>query len=210
MLIFIRLFPPSFSKESLMPRAGEYSRTDPRQRILDASYDLFVERGVRAVGINEIIQVAGVAKASFYSHFPSKNDLILAFLDRRRSIFTIGYLGAESQRRGASPEEQLFTIFDLFEEWFRTPDFTGCPYIRALLETGPEDEVGEASAGYLREMRDEVQKAAETMNLIDPRGFAECWMILLQGSVVAALATGYAPDRVKQMGRMLMASHTRS
>lgn len=193
-----------------MPRAGEYSRSDPHQRILDASYDLFVDRGVRAVGINEIIKVAGVAKASFYSYFPSKNDLILAFLDRRRSIFTIGYLGAESQKRSTSHEEQLFTIFDIFEEWFQAPDFTGCPYIRALVEAGPEHEVGEASAGYLREMRDEVQEAAKAMNLINPREFADCWMILLQGSVIAALATGYAPDRVKQMGRMLMASHTRS
>lgn len=191
-----------------MLRAGEYSGSDPRQRILDASYDLFVDRGVRAVGINEIIKVAGVAKASFYSYFPSKNDLILAFLDRRRSIFTIGYLGAESQKRGASPEEQLFTIFDIFEEWFRASDFTGCPYIRALIENGQDNKVGQASAEYLREMRDEVQKAAEAMNLIDPQDFAECWMILPQGSVVAALATGYTPDRVNHMGRMLMASHT--
>ncbi|WP_247826764.1 TetR/AcrR family transcriptional regulator [Arthrobacter antioxidans] len=87
---------------------------DARQRIRDASYDLFVQRGVRAVGINEIIHAAGVAKASFYSHFPSKNDLVRAFLDRRRGLFTIGYLGAKSQKRGDSAQGQLLAIFDIF------------------------------------------------------------------------------------------------
>ncbi len=179
-----------------------------RERILDASYDLFVERGVRSVGINEIIHTAGVAKASFYSHFPSKNDLIMAFLSRRRDLFTIGYLGAEAQKRGDSPQDQLLAIFDIFDEWFQAEDFTGCPYIRALVEAGPGDVIGAASAGYLRDMRDQVESAAAGMGLTDPRDFAECWMILLQGSVVAAMGSGYtSPGRIRKLGQLLIASH---
>lgn len=182
---------------------------DARERILAASYDLFVERGVRAVGINEIIATAGVARASFYSHFPSKNDLILAFLERRRSEFTVGFLSAESQRRGESPKEQLLAIFDIFDEWFQSEDFTGCPYIRSLVEAGPDDGAGAASAGYLREMRAGVESVAQAIGLEDPADFAECWMILLQGSVVAAMGTGYtAPRRVRSLGELLIASHT--
>jgi AcrR family transcriptional regulator len=180
-----------------------------RQRILDASYDLFVDRGVRAVGINEIIRTAGVAKASFYSHFPSKNDLVMAFLGRRQELFTIGYLGAEARKRGDSPRDQLLAIFDIFDEWFQTEDFTGCPYIRALVETGADDEVGRASASYLRDMRDEVGSTAAAMGLTDPGDFAECWMILLQGSVVAAMGTGYtSPTRIRKLGQLLIESHT--
>lgn len=182
-----------------------------RQRILDASYDLFVNRGVRQVGINEIIRNAGVAKASFYTHFPSKNDLILAFLEQRRDLFTIGYLAAESQDRADNPEDQLLAIFDIFDEWFRDRDFRGCPYIRALLETGSDDPIGQASAGYLRETRDVVEHVAVAMDLVDPREFAESWMILLQGTIVAALGTGYtSPGRVKNLGMMLISSHRRS
>ncbi|MBG6226736.1 AcrR family transcriptional regulator [Arthrobacter sp. CAN_A2] len=192
-----------------MSLAQEQPAVGARQRILDASYALFAERGVRAVGVNEIIHTAGVAKASFYSHFPSKNDLIMAFLDRRRDVFTIGYLGAESRKRGATPEEQLLAIFDIFDEWFQSEDFNGCPYIRALVDAGPADVVASASAGYLRDMRDQVENAAASMRLIDPRDFAECWMILLQGSVVAALGTGYtSPGRIRKLGQLLIASHT--
>ena len=192
-----------------MPVVVEPPVKDVRQRILDASYDLFVERGVRAVGINEVIRTAGVAKASFYSHFPSKNELIMAFLTRRRELFTIGYLGAESRRRGDSPQSQLLAIFDIFDEWFQTEDFAGCPYIRALVEMGPGDEVGAASAGYLRDMRAEVKHAAVVIGLTDPDDFAECWMILLQGSVVAAMGTGYtSPHRIRALGQLLITSHT--
>lgn len=182
--------------------------SDVRQRILDTSYNLFVDRGVRQVGINEIIRTAGVAKASFYSHFPSKDDLILAFLEQRKDLFTIGYLAAEAQERADTPEGRLLAIFDIFDEWFRARDFRGCPYIRALLETGPHDPVGRASAGYLREIRDEAEQSAVKMGLVDPREFAESWMILLQGTIVAALGTGYSsPDRVKNLGTMLISSH---
>ena len=174
-----------------------------------ASYDLFLQRGVRAVGINEIISTAGVAKASFYSHFPSKNELIMAFLSRRRELFTVGYLGVESRERGDSPQDQLLAIFDIFDEWFQTEDFAGCPYIRALVEMGAGDAVGAASAQYLRDMRDEVKDAAVAIGLTDPEDFAECWMILLQGSVVAAMGTGYtSPQRVRKLGQLLITSHT--
>jgi AcrR family transcriptional regulator len=192
-----------------MTRVEEHPATSARQRILDASYDLFVERGVRAVGINEIIRTAGVAKASFYSHFPSKNDLIMAFLSRRQELFTVGYLGTEARQRGDSPHDQLLAIFDIFDEWFQSEDFTGCPYIRALVEMGTADEVGQASAGYLRDMRGEVERAAVAMGLIDPGDFAECWMILLQGSVVAAMGTGYtSPRRIRKLGQLLITTHT--
>ncbi|MHA7278236.1 TetR/AcrR family transcriptional regulator [Arthrobacter sp. MDT2-2] len=183
-------------------------RISARERLLDASYRLFLSRGVNAVGVNEIILAAGVAKASFYSNFASKNDLILAFLERRRSIFTIGHLTAEAERRGSGPEQRLLAIFDIFDEWFQDEDFTGCPYIRALVEAGPGDIVGTASAGYLQEMRDQVQEVAGLMHLTDAKDFAECWMILLQGSVVAALGTGYtSPGRVRKLGELLLNSH---
>lgn len=188
----------------------EHALTDARQRIIDTSYDLFVERGVRGVGITEVINAAEVTKETFYSHFPTKRDLVMVFLERRRELFTVGYLGAEARRRGDSPTDQLLAIFDIFDEWFQDEQFTGCPYIRALVELGTGHEIGQASAGYLRDMRREVEDSAKAIALSDPADFAECWMILVQGSVVAALGTGYtAPQRIKKLGRLLIATHTR-
>lgn len=97
-----------------------------RERLLEVAYELFATRGVRAVGIDELISRAGVAKATFYRHFPSKNDLVLAFLERREQRWTKDWIEAEARRRGSTPEESLLAIFDLFNEWFHRDDFEGC------------------------------------------------------------------------------------
>lgn len=180
-----------------------------RERILAASYDLFLERGVWAVGVNEIISASSVAKATFYRHFPSKDDLIEAFFERRQKLFTIGYLTAESERRGTTPREQLLATFEIFDEWFQSPDFTGCPYLRALLEADPQDRVGTASRAYLEDIRASVEAAATLMGLVDPDDFARCWLSLMQGTVVSAV-TGdtHGGARMRRLGETLITLHT--
>jgi AcrR family transcriptional regulator len=74
-----------------------------RERILESAYDLFSRKGVRAVGVEEVIERSAVAKATLYRHFPSKDDLVLAFLRRREEVWTHGWVEAEARRRGASP-----------------------------------------------------------------------------------------------------------
>lgn len=180
-----------------------------RERILASSYDLFVERGIRAVGVNEIIAAAGVAKATFYSHFPSKDDLVLAFFERRQDLFTIGYLTAESQRRATAPRDRLLAIFDIFDEWFHSPGFTGCPYIRALLENGPLHPVGAASVAYLQDIRSSIQDAATAMGLIDPEDFAYCWLVLMQGAIVSGVGIDpHSGSRIRKLGEHLITLHT--
>ena len=95
----------------------------PRQRILESAYELFSRRGVSGVGIEEVIARASVAKATLYRHFPSKNDLVLAFLERREQLWTYGWVEQEARLRGGTPEAALLAIFDLFDEWFRRDDF---------------------------------------------------------------------------------------
>ena len=112
-------------------------RTDlsvPRERLVESAYRLFSTRGVRAVGVDEVIADAGVAKATLYHHFPSKDDLVVAFLAEREQRWTFDWVAAEARRRGATPEERLLAIFDLFDEWFRRDDFEGCSSINVLLE----------------------------------------------------------------------------
>jgi len=90
--------------------------SDARERIIATAYDLFSRRGVRAVGIDEITDTAGVAKATLYRHFPSKDDLILAFLQRREDVWTHGWVEREARSRADDPEDQLLAIFDIFDE----------------------------------------------------------------------------------------------
>src|SRR4030088_3228618 len=113
-------------------------------RILETAHELFSRRGIRDVGIDEIIERAGVAKATLYRHFASKDDLVVAFLKHREQCWTVDFIEAEARRRGATPEEQLLAIFDAFDEWFRREDFEGCSFINTLLEMRPEHPAGQA------------------------------------------------------------------
>lgn len=183
--------------------------SDARRRILASAYELFSRRGVRAVGIDEVIQHADVAKATLYRHFPSKDDLVLAFLERREQLWTREWVEAEARRRGSTAEERLLTIFDLFDEWFHQDGFEGCSFINVLLESGDRAHpVGRASATHLENIRSILRSFAEEAGLRDPEEFARSWHILMKGSIVAA-AEGdrHAARRAKAMGRLLIEQH---
>src|SRR6266853_1430231 len=85
-----------------------------RERILDAAYELFSRRGVQAVGVNEVTERAGVAIATLYRHFPSKDNLVLAFLDLREQRWTKNFVEAEAMSRASDPEQRLLAIFDVY------------------------------------------------------------------------------------------------
>lgn len=177
----------------------------PRERILETAYELFSRRGVRAVGIDEVIDRAGVAKATLYRHFPSKVDLVLAFLERREQLWTLGFVEAEARRRGNTAEEQLLAIFDVFDDWFRDESFDTCAFINVLLEMGPQDALGQASIQYLHNIRTVVRRLAEEAGLRAPAEFAHSWHILMKGSIIAAAeGDADAAQRAKLMARSLI------
>src|SRR5436305_10657910 len=106
-----------------------------RTRILDAAYDLFSRRGVRAVGIDAVIAASGVSRMTLYRHFRSKEELVIAYLERREQQWTRDWLQREVCRRTDDPRARLLAIFDVFDEWFRTPAFEGCAFINIMLES---------------------------------------------------------------------------
>src|SRR5512132_3912300 len=155
------------------------TRRGARERILDTAYELFSHRGIHDVGVDELVDRAGVAKATLYKHFRSKDELVLAFLEQREQIWTYGWVEGEARRRGATPEEQLLAIFDLFDDWFHGDDFEGCSFVNVLLELRDLDHpVGRASASYLVNIRSVVRKLALQSSLREPNSFALSWHIL--------------------------------
>ena len=162
-------------------------RDDARERILSTAYNLFCAHGTRAVGVDRVISEAGVAKMSMYRHFRSKNELILAVLERRRLLWTEGWVQAEVTRRATEPADQLLAIFEIFDEWFHTPEFEGCTFVNMLLEvTDRENAVHQASRDHLRVIREFVRGLAEAAGVRDPDMFARQWHILMKGSIVSA------------------------
>lgn len=188
--------------------------TDPpaaRERILDAAYELFSTRGIRDVGVNELIERAHVTKATLYNHFPSKDELILAFLELRERRWSIEWLEAEARRRGATPEAQLLAIFDLLDEWFSRPDFEGCSFINTLLELRDGHPAGRASIKYLANFRAIVRGLADEAKLRDPGLFAETFHMLVKGCIVsAAEGDREAARTARQVTVALLERHRRA
>jgi AcrR family transcriptional regulator len=179
-----------------------------RERILDAAYELFSRRGIQAVGVNEVIERAGVATATLYRHFPSKEKLVLAFLDLREQRWTKDLIEAGAMGRGSNPEERLLAIFDVLDEWFHRDDFEAGSFIKVLLELGPNNPAGGASVQHLEQLRAVARHLAEEAGLRDTESFARSWHILIQGSiVVAAEGDVDAAQRGKSMGRQLIEQH---
>ncbi len=192
------------SAAEVIPQA----KPDARERILESAYELFSRRAIRDVGIDEVIEQAGVAKATLYRHFPSKDELVIAFLERREERWTLAWVEAEARRRGTTPEEQLLAIFELFDEWFHRDDFEACSFINVLLEMGPAHPAGKASVRHLASIRSVVGGLAEEAGLRDPGSFARSMHILMKGSIVsAAEGDAEAAQRARSMARLLIEQH---
>lgn len=191
-----------------MATAIAASSGPPRERILATAYDLFARRGIRDVGVDEIVERSGVAKATLYRHFPSKDALVLAFLERREELWTHGFVEAGARKRARTPKDQLLAIFDVFDGWFRSKDFEACSFINVLLELGPRHEVGKASIDYLDNIRGVVRSLAEEAGLRDVESFARSWHILMKGSIISATEGDVdAAKRAQAMAASLIEQH---
>lgn len=179
------------------------------ERILAASYDLFARRGIRDVSMDEVIASSGVAKATLYRHFPHKDDLVLAFLERREQLWTYGMVEAGARSRADTPADQLLAIFDVFHDWFQRADFEACSFVNVLLEMGPDHPAGRASSAHLATIRVLIASLATEAGLRDPDEFALAWHVLMTGSIVqASQGDLLAAKRSKAMARMLIAEHS--
>lgn len=111
------------------------SELPARERILLAAHDLFYREGIRATGVDKVIAESGVTKVTFYRHFPSKNDLIRAFLDYRHRLWMEWFADA-IRRCGGRPGSGLSPLVQVMEEWFRKPIYRGCAFINSVAEMG--------------------------------------------------------------------------
>src|SRR5438309_3531543 len=205
-----RLLPSGMMAPRAPAPASRPTRTSSkaRERILEAAYDLFSRRGIRAVGIDDIVERSGVARMTLYRHFASKDALVLAFLERREELWTRDWLQREVERRALEPDQRLLAIFDVFDGWFQQADFEGCSFINVLLEMpDPAHVLNDASRQYLARIRAYVQRLAADAGVTHPESFARQWHILMKGSIVAAgEGDRLAARRAREVGALLLQS----
>ncbi|RYF43638.1 MAG: TetR/AcrR family transcriptional regulator [Comamonadaceae bacterium] len=155
-----------------------------RDRILVTAHDLFYRHGIRATGIDRVIAEAGVAKLTFYRHFPSKDELVRAFLEYRHARWMAWFVDALG-RHGAKPEQGLAPVTAALAEWFGEPHFRGCAFINAVAEVG--GSLADANAIALRHKQDMEAVIAE---LLPPgphrEARAQACALAVDGAIVRA------------------------
>ena len=108
-----------------------------REHIINTASDLFYVNGYNSTGINEIIDKCGIAKATLYHHFKSKETICIAYLEQRHTVFLKGL--KEFTIKASSSKQQLLSIFDFLREIYRKGNFYGCSSINILGELSPDN-----------------------------------------------------------------------
>lgn len=162
----------------------------PRDRILSTAADLFYRKGLQHVGVNEVITSAEVAKRTFYRHFSSKDELILAVM-RCRAEEWLQWFTTEIEQRGSTADEKLLASFEILQEWYGSPGFRGCPFVNAVVELGnPAHPAHEVSVLLRQTIREYVAELATAAAVNTPEIFAQQYLLLLGGSVLVATIEG--------------------
>jgi AcrR family transcriptional regulator len=154
--------------------------TGARERILDAAAALFYSRGVRAVGMNDVVAAAGCGKNLLYAHFPSKVELVAAYLER----FRVRRERAAGRAIGScdDPAAQLVALTAEVADRIGTPGFRGCAMRNYLVEfPDADDEASRVARAYLQASRAEVRAVAGRLGAADADGLAERVWLVVEG-----------------------------
>ncbi|MFJ9849002.1 TetR/AcrR family transcriptional regulator [Streptomyces sp. NPDC101150] len=187
---------------------GGSAADEPRTRILDAAEKLFYDRGIQAVGMDELRTAAGVSLKRLYGCFPSKSDLVAAYLERRDLRWRAA-LAAHVGERAATPEDSLSAVFDWLHTWFAAPDFRGCAFINSFGELGATSEaVASAARRHKEALLDYLTGLARDLGAPEPDVLGGQLALLVDGAITTAALSG-SPDaarRARQAARVLVAA----
>jgi AcrR family transcriptional regulator len=156
-----------------------------RDRLLDRAIDLFYTYGFHAVGLDRIIDETGVTKTTFYKHFESKDDLLIAAVEKRHEWERAAWSSAIIKKAGTDPRAQLLAMFDLLDEWFNAPDYGGCIFISAAVEfVDPNDPVHKAASRHKTQNREDTLQTARAAGLEDPVSFTDFYITIFEGALI--------------------------
>jgi AcrR family transcriptional regulator len=178
-----------------MPRSSPASTRLPRptrandalERLLSAADDLFYRKGIRNVGIDEIIATAGVAKASLYAHFASKDELVLEYV-RQRSARWFAWFRAQVESRATKASARLLAVFDVLSDAARAPEFRGCALQNAAIELADSTHPAHRAVVAAKQaLRDYLVDLATDAGVRQPKAIGQQLAVLVEGVLVSGL-----------------------
>jgi AcrR family transcriptional regulator len=177
------------------------NQTPPRERILDAAAKMFYVNGIRATGIDAVIAAADVAKASFYKYFPTKDDLVVEFLQRRDAQWR-EWLRDAVERLSPNPAGRPLAVFDALHERFSGDGFRGCAFINSIVEMANRSHAAHIAADvHKQQVTAYLTGLLKAAKVSGYRRLAQEFMILIDGAIVTALREG-RPDSARAAKRI--------
>ena len=167
-------------------------RLPARQRLLETARELFYREGIRAIGVDTIVERSGVGKATLYRHFPTKDDLIAAYIEQedRAHLQWFDEIIAASDY---SPKDQLLTWFEACDQRIQEPGFRGCPFLNAMAEIAEtEHPAYQHAVQHERVLRDRLAHLSRQAGARDPEQLADQLLLVVNGALASAPLFGEA------------------
>jgi AcrR family transcriptional regulator len=160
-----------------------------RDQLVETAWQLFYHEGYHATGIDRILAKAGVAKMTLYKHFRSKEELILAVLEKRSAQFQESF-SRFLQAKKRTPERELLGVFDWLIAWVERKDFRGCLFQKALAEYQEmPDPIHQAAVAHKAAFHREIRRLVSEAGLTKPRGLGDQLAVLAEGAIVNSHAS---------------------
>jgi AcrR family transcriptional regulator len=174
---------PTKTAAAAKTTTGSPARQTARERLLNAANELFYREGVHTVGIDRVIERAGVAKASLYNTFGSKDELVGAYLEGRHASTSDRITRALEKYE--TPRDKLLGVFEAQGELFADPDFRGCAFVSASSES-PSEVVSSAADAYRGWVRGLLTGLARDAGVPDPETLGRKLHLLYDGAGLSA------------------------
>jgi AcrR family transcriptional regulator len=172
--------------KSDLPDGAPHIQAQVRDRILETASALFYRRGVRAVGVDLVVEEAGVAKTSLYRHFKTKDDLIAAFLEREDEDFWRCWDNV-AQRQQADAKAELEAQLTWIGERVGRPNYRGCPQLNVAAEfPDPAHPARAVATAHKNELRRRLKQIAERLHARRPDELASQLALLINGAFVSS------------------------
>lgn len=155
------------------------------ERVVATADRLFYANGLHATGVDTIAEAAKVSKASMYTYFPSKDDLVGAYVVGRSHAWR-AHVAEQLATADLTPADQVLRVFDLLGDWFATDDFNGCPFINAEAESTTDSPAHAANVDHRGWIRGLFRDLAEQAGVTDPAATSVRLAMLYDGAMVGA------------------------
>jgi AcrR family transcriptional regulator len=177
-------------RHPVKPDTRRSPRLSKRDQLLETAWQLFYRDGYHATGIDRILAKAGVAKMTLYKHFRSKEELILAVLERRSDEFRESF-SRFLQAKKRTAERDLLAVFDWLITWIESKDFRGCLFQKAMAEYQEvDDPIHQAALAHKAAFHGEIRRLVIAAGMAKPKGLADQLALLVEGAIVNAHAIG--------------------